>query len=385
MRKRMIIMIIALIVVFGGIFGWKAFVNFQIDKFLANRKAPPVTVATAQVEKDSWTPSLTSTGSLHAIQGVDVTTEVPGTVAKIAFESGQRVKQGDLLIALDASTEKAELEGLRAQGELARQTLERKRNLRKRGVGSQADLDEAQATRQERVATARAKQAVIDKKTISAPFAGTVGLRLVDQGQYLAPGTPIVTLQALDPIYLDFSLPQQQLHQVREGQTVRLKLQGQQDEVVEGAIIAISPKVEAATRSFSVRAQIDNADRRLRPGMFGQVKVVLEQSREVLTVPQTAISYNPYGDTVFRVEHEPEDRENSNEQDESSEAKPVARRVNVRLGETRGDLVQVLSGIEAGDEVVVAGQLKLRGGDKLIIDNDVMPQSKRDPEPIENY
>lgn len=394
MRKRMIIMIIALIVVFGGIFGWKAFVNFQIDKFLANRQAPPVTVATDKVKKDSWTPALTSTGSLRAIQGVDVTTEVPGTVAKIAFESGQDVSEGDLLIALDASTEKAELEGLRAQGELARQTLERKRNLSKRGVGSKADLDQAQATRQERVASAQAKQAMINKKTIRAPFAGTVGLRMVDQGQYLAPGTAVVTLQALDPIYLDFSLPQQQLHQVRTGQTVSLNLQGQQDEQVEGKIIAISPKIEAGTRSFSVRAQIENAERHLRPGMFGQVSVVLNESRDVLTVPQTAISYNPYGDTVFRVVHESEQQQNNEESEnksepgpkpEDGEAKPIARRVNVRLGKTRGDLVQVLSGIEAGDEVVVAGQLKLRGGDKLIIDNSIVPQSKRDPEPIQNY
>lgn len=378
MRKRMIILIICLVVVFGGIFGWKAFVSYQISQFLAHRKAPPVTVATMHAKQAQWTPRLSSTGSLRAIQGVDITTEVPGKVVKIEFESGQKVAKGDLLVALDTNTEKAQLAGLRAQAELSRLTRQRKSKLRKRGVGSQASLDEAAASYKNSLAAARAKQAEIDKKTIAAPFDGTVGLRQVDQGEYLAPGTTIVTLQALDPIYLDFSLPQQQLEKVHTGQTAILYLDGSKKDAARGEIIAISPKVEVGSRSFSVRAQLDNKNHRLRPGMFGRVEVILDKSHSVLTLPQTAISYNPYGDTVFKV---------VKQESKGQDGKPVlhAKRVNVRTGQTRGDQIQILSGLEPDDEVVVAGQLKLRGGDVVEIDNSILPQNKADPGDIENY
>lgn len=376
MRKRMIIMIVCLVVVFGGIFGYKAFVNYQIGKALANRQQPAVTVATAIAQKSSWTPALHATGSLRAIQGVDVTTEVPGTVAEIAFESGQRVDKGELLLALDASTEKAELAGLRAQSELALQTLERKRALRKRGVGSQADLDQAQAEYENARAAIGAKRALIDKKVLEAPFSGTVGLRQVDLGQYLAPGTLVVTLQALDPIYLDFRLPQQQLAKVHAGQTVELRIQGLEPDVFTGQIVAISPRVEVGTRSFDVRAQLANEDEKLRPGMFGSLRVVLDQSQQVVTVRQTAISYNPYGDTVFKVVQETPEG--------GGEPRKVVRRVNVRTGETRADQVQVLEGVEPGDEVVIAGQLKLTGGDPVTVDNSIVPENKAELEDVEN-
>lgn len=390
MRKRMIILIICLIVVFGGIFGWKAFVSYKISQFLAHRTAPPVTVATTHAQKAQWTPRLASTGSLRAVQGVDITTEVAGKVVKIAFKSGQNVAKGDLLVALDTDIEKAQLAGLRAQLELNRLTEQRKSKLHKRGVGSQASLDEAAASYKNSRAGVRAKQAEIDKKTITAPFAGTLGLRHADEGEYLAPGTPIVTLQALDPIYLDFSLPQQDLEKIHTGQTVSLYLDALEDSPVQGKITAISPKVDAGSRSFSVRAQLNNKDQRLRPGMFGRVDVVLDQSNDVLTLPQTAISYNPYGDTVFKVvkqeaksSHEKSDQKS----DQKSDNKPtlIAKRINVRTGETRGDQVQILSGLKPGDEVVVAGQLKLRGGDVINIDNSILPQDKADPAPVENY
>ena len=297
-------------------------------------------------------------------------------MAEIAFESGQQIAQGDLLIALDASTEKAELAGMRAQTELARQTLKRKRSLRKRGVGSQAELDQAQAEFDNAQAAVAAKRAVINKKTIKAPFAGTVGLRQVDLGEYLAPGTAIVTLQTLTPIYLDFSLPQQRLSKVSQGQSVELTVQGLEPDTFEGKVVAISPKVEVGTRSFSVRAQLPNADAALRPGMFGSVRVVLDDSQEMVTVPQTAISYNPYGDTVFKVvEEKPEG---------GGEARLIAKRVNVRTGETRADQIQVLQGVDAGDEVVVAGQLKLTGGNPVKVDNKIRPENKAELGDVEN-
>ena len=385
MLKRMIIMLICLAVVFGGIFGWKAFVNSKIAESLANRQAPTVTVASAVAEKQTWTPALQATGSLRAIQGVDVTTEVPGTVADIAFESGQRINKGDLLVALDASTEKAELAGMRAQASLAKQTLNRKRNLRQRGVGSQADLDQAQAEYDNAQAAITAKRAVINKKTITAPFSGTVGLRQVDLGQYLAPGTPIVTLQKLHPIYLDFSLPQQQLPKVNPGQSVELRVEGLERDSYPGKIVAISPKVEAGTRSFSIRAQVDNEDASLRPGMFGSVRVVLRDSFEAITVPQTAISYNPYGDTVFKiVEEEAKDADGKNANGENNEPRRIAKRVNVRTGQTRADQVQILEGINVGDEVVVAGQLKLSGGNPVKVDNSIVPANKSELGDVEN-
>lgn len=375
MRIRMTLMIVALILVFGGIFGYKAFVSYQIDQFLANRKAPTVTVAAVEAETARWTPTLTATGSLRAVQGVDVTTEVPGTVAEIAFESGQQVAQGDLLVALDASTEQAELKGLQARSELARQTLERKRSLRGRDLGSEADVDQAQAEYDNAVAGAEAKRAVIAKKTIKAPFAGTVGLRQVDLGQYLAPGTPVVTLQSLDPIYLDFSLPQQQLDKVETGQTVRLRIDGLADSPFSGEVVAISPKVESGTRSFGIRAELGNPEGRLRPGMFGSVELRLEGSHEVVTLPQTAITYNPYGDTVFKiVEQEAED---------GGKVK-VAKRVSVRTGERRADQVQIVTGVEPGEQVVAAGQLKLSGGDRVEIDNSIVPESKAELGDVEN-
>lgn len=375
MTKRMTIMVLVLLVVFGGIFGWKAFVNMKTQEFLSNMKAPPVTVATMVAEQSEWQPYLSATGSLRAVQGVDVTAEVPGTVTKLEFDSGESVEKGDKLLVLDTSTETAELRGLRAQAELARQTLKRKRELRERRVGSQSELDQAQAQYDNARAGAAAKQAVIEKKTIRAPFAGELGLRQVDLGQYLEPGTPIVTLQALDPIYLDFTLPQQQFDKASVGQPVAFRIEGFEGDF-SGEVLAISPKVEAGTRSFQLRAQLDNPGKRLKPGMFGRVEIMQADIRNVITLPQTAIAFNPYGDTVFKVVEETSE--------EGGEPVKRSMRVNVRTGETRGDQVQILSGIEAGDQVVVAGQLKLRGGDQLIIDNEVLPQNQADPGMVEN-
>lgn len=382
MKKRMFIMAAALLLVFGGIFGWKAFIGFQIEKALSNREPPPVTVATTQAERKVWQSKLQATGSLQSVRGVDVTTEVAGKVAAIEFESGQAAKQGDVLIRLDSQVDRAELQGLQADAEEARLNLERKQELVDRELGSQASLDTARAQYQRARAAVRSKQVLINKKTIEAPFDGVLGIRQVDLGEYLAPGTAVVPLQTLDPIYLDFSLPQQQFDKVREGQTVRLVLEGVRNQALDdegftGTIIAISPKVESGTRSFGLRAQVENPNRRLRPGMFGRVEVILDDSREVITLPQTAITYNPYGNTVFKVVEE--NAEGSEE--------PVlrAKRVNVRTGETRADQVQILAGLEPGEEVVVAGQLKLRGGDRINVDNSVVPESKAELEDVQNY
>lgn len=376
MTKRMIVMIVVLIVVLGGLFGYRAFVNMKIDEFLAARKPPPVTVSTRVVQPRTWTPSLEATGSLRAVRGVQIPSEVGGTVVSIDFESGARVEQGDRLVALDTSVEEAQLASLRAQLELARQTLERKQALRERGLGTEADLDQAQATFRRFQAEIAVVKATIDKKRIEAPFAGKLGLRLVDLGQYLAPGAPIVTLQALDPMLLDFDLPQGALANISVGQRVELTTDAYPDRVFEGRILAISPQVSEATRSFGVRATLHNPDELLRPGMFGEVRVELDAAREVLTLPQTAISYNPYGDYVYVVEKV---------QNESGESTLVAAQINVRTGETRGDQVQIVEGLEAGAEVVIIGHHKLYNNAVVNVDNERVPKVQAHPQNVENY
>lgn len=385
MRKRMILMIVALVVVLGGIFGYKAFVSYKIDQALANRKPPAVTVSTQTVERAAWTPRIRSNGSLRAVQGVQVTSELGGTVAEIDFESGEKVAEGDLLLALDTSVERAQLEGRRADRKLAEQTLTRKQSLRERDLGSQAELDEARARYDSAKAAIASIRATIDKKRIEAPFDGTIGIRKVDLGQYMAPGTEIATLQALDPMYLDFDLPQATFERVHEGQAVSLTVDAYPDRTFEGEITAIDPLVDDGTRTYGVRATLDNPETRLRPGMFGQVTVNLAGSREVTTVPRTAITYNPYGDFIYVVTPK-DDGDNGGQSESDSEGETlVVERRNVRTGETRGDQVQIRKGLEVGERIVIAGNHKLSPGARIEIDNSQVPDVEGNPANVENY
>lgn len=370
MRKRMLIMVVVLVAVFGGVFGYKAFVGYQVDRFLANRQAPPVTVGTAELETSLWQDELQVTGELRAGRGVEVTTEAAGIVREIDFESGRTVAEGDLLVALDTDADRAELEGLRADARLAEITLQRKKRLRGRDLGSAAEFDEARARYRSAAAAVKAKEAVIAKKTIRAPFGGRLGIRLVDLGQYLEPGTPVVTLQDLDPIYVDFEVPQKRVAQLEPGRRLVLEVAGY-DDVFEGTIEAVSPKLERATRGFTARARIDNEDGRLRPGMYGDVRIEIGEPRPYLTVRQAAISYQPYGDTVWVVAGE--------------DGQPVAERRTVRTGDTRGDQVQILDGVEEGERVIVSGHHKLRAGSRLKIDNSNLPPNEAEPGAVENY
>lgn len=377
MVKRLIIVVLALVVVFGGIFGWKAFVRYKIAQAMAARKPPPVTVSAVEAQILTWQPKILSVGSVRAVQGINVTSAVAGKIRAIAFKSGGRVQKGDVLVRLEASVDKAQLRSLKAQLELARIDLNRIKKLVARDAVSESKLDKARARYQRLQAEVAAQQALIAKKTIVAPFTGMLGIRLIDLGEYVAPGDDIVTLQALEPIHVDFSLPQERLPQLEPGLTVRVTTAAYPNRTFTGKITAINSKVEEATRNVRVQATVDNSQRLLMPGMFVDVAVLLPVTKKVVTLPQTAITYNPYGDSVFIVQPPEEGGE---------QALPTVTRVFVKTGETRGNQVQILKGVEPGQRVVTAGQLKLREGARVRIDNEITPgnyPSRKPAEPLE--
>jgi len=369
MFKRMVLMLLGVGVVFGAVFGWKAFVAHERDKFMAQMKPPPAAVATATAAAEQWTPTLDAVATLAAVQGVDVTSEVGGLVDSIKFESGDEVQSGDLLVHLDTSADQAELRGLQAKAELARIDYNRNKKLIKSRNISRADLDKSRSTLDNALAQVDKQKALIAKKSIRAPFAGRLGIRKVDLGEYISPGTAVVTLQALNPIYADFSLPQQELSRLSKGQTVKLTVDTYPGKSFSGTITAINPKVDQATRSVQVQATLRNDDGRLRPGMFAQAAVQLPTQHNVVTVPQTAVSYNPYGDSIYIVQ-KPEGK-----------GPATVKRVFVKTGATRGDQVAVVQGVKAGQEVVTAGQMKLHDGSAITINNSITPSNKPSPTP----
>ena len=365
MIKRLLIVLVLLALVFGGIFGWKYY-SMQQMAAQASHGQPAATVASATVRQEQWEPTLYAIGNLTAIQGVDVANEVAGIVDSVNFESGQQVKKGDVLVKLDDRTDRAELQGLVAQRRLAEVQFDRLKKLLAQKSTSKSQYDEAQAQLQSAQAQVDAKRTVIDKKSLSAPFSGQVGIRKVDVGQYLPPGTAVVTLQALDSLYVDFSLPERDIAQVSPGQAVKVTVQAYPNREFTGKISAISPKVESGTRSLQLRATVPNSDKLLRPGMFANVHVQLPTRNSVLTVPRTAITYNPYGDSVFLIV----------EQD----GKKVVQRRQVETGEVREGQVEISKGLKAGDVVVRAGQVKLRNGQPVTIDNSVELKPKQGDE-----
>jgi membrane fusion protein (multidrug efflux system) len=361
MIKRLVIVVLALGILFGGIFGWKAFVGYQMRKAIASAKPPAVVVSSARVEEARWQASVTSVGSLRANQGVEVSAEVAGTVAAIAFESGGRIAAGELLVQLDASKEEADLRSLEAQLELARLDYERARSLLRNTAVSQSQLDRAKSVLDSLAAQVDAQRATIAKKAIRAPFQGELGIRQIDLGQYLSAGSEIVTLQSLDPILVDFTVPERHLPALAVGQQVQIEVAAFPGKPFVGAVTAISPKVDEETRNVPLRATFANADGRLRPGMFARVAVLTGGLDRVLTLPRSAISFFPYGDSVFVIQGEGEDL--------------VVERRQVTTGRIREGRVEIVEGLSAGDHVVSAGQLKLRSGQQIRIDNSVVPPS----------
>lgn len=334
---------------------------------------PPTVVTAAEVKKDVWGESLSAPGSLEAVQGVTVAAETAGKVAKIAFEAGASVKAGDVLVQLDTTTEEAQLRAAEATAALARANLARARELRNSGTNSPAELDAADAQARQADAQAEGLRAIIAKKSIKAPFSGRLGLRLVNLGQILREGDAITTLQTLDPIFVNFALPQQRVAQVQPGAVVRVTSDAAPGATFEGKIHALSPEVDVTTRSVRAQATIANAGEKLRPGMYASVEVVLPTQNEVLAIPVTAVLYAPYGDTVFVIE----EKAGAN----GGQSQLVIRQQFVRLGVSRGDFVSVVDGLKPGDRIVTTGAFKLRPGMAVTVDNKLAPATSLAPKP----
>ena len=371
-RKVLLAVFIVLLVV-GGLAGVKA---LQIKKLIASGKSfapPPECVSAAVAREDKWQDTLTAIGSITAVQGVIVTPDIPGIAREIAFESGAVVTNGALLVRLDTSSEEAQLRALEAQEELGRLNLARERNLRTQNMVSQSELDTAEATLKQSQGNADAIRAAIQKKTIRAPFGGRLGLRLVNLGQYLDTGKPIVSLQSLTPVYAEFSLPQQELARIKTGMKVRVTTDAYPGRQFDGALTAINPDLDQHTRSVGLQATFDNPEQLLRPGMFARVEVLLPEEQAVLVIPATSVLSAPYGDSVYVIEPKP------GKEDRKPEL--AVRQQFIRTGRARGDFVSVESGLKPGDRIVSAGIFKLRNGMSVIENNDLTPKSDVAPRP----
>ena len=356
MTKRMLLVLLVLGLMLGAMFGWKSYQGRQMAA-LAKMPPPPATVAAAEVQVETWQHYLQAVGSLVASQGILVTTEVAGKVSEIHFESGQQVETGTLLLQLDESIDRAELEGILAERRLAELQLKRREKLVEKKTLSRSDYDEARLRLDNATAQQDTKQAQIDKKRITAPFSGLLGIRQVDLGEYLQPGAAIVPLQALDPLYVDYSLPERHFDLISVGQAVELEVQAFDGEIFTGRISALNPGIDPGTRSLRIRATLDNPQSRLRPGMFAEVRTVLPQRPDVLTLPRTAITYNPYGDSVFVIQQ--------------GDTAPSVQRRQVVTGSVRNGRVEIVHGLDAGERVVIAGQVKLRNGQAVVVDNSI--------------
>jgi membrane fusion protein (multidrug efflux system) len=374
-RKLWVAVIVGVLAVVGVLVGVKA---GQIGKMIQAGKSftpPPEAVTTARVEATTWLPSRAAIGTLVAVRGVTLGAEIPGTIREIHFDSGQSVRQGAVLVKLDTSAEEAQLDAAQADAKLARDNLDRALDLRKGEANTPADLDASQTRSKQASATVATLQATIAKKVIRAPFDGRIAIRQVELGQVVSSGTPIASLQSVSPIHAEFWLPQQALADLQVGQKVRMTTDTFPGQVWEGTLSTVNTEVDVATRNVRVRATFPNPDGRLRPGMFANVEVLGGAVRPVLVIPATAALFAPYGDSVFVLEEK---------KDAAGKPAPVAVQKFVRLGERRGDLVAVESGLKEGDVVVSSGAFKLRSGGAVMVRNELAPKIELSPRPTDN-
>jgi membrane fusion protein, multidrug efflux system len=373
MIKPIVIMMVAAVLILGAIFGMQRVFGGMFKKNMAAAAAAPQTVSTIEAATSEWRPFIQSTGTLRAVRGADLSAQASGVVDEIAFDSGNEVPLGKVLLRLKPNDDYAKLQQLQAAAELADQTYKRDQEQFAAQAISQANIDTDVSTLKSARAQVAAQQALIDEKIVKAPFAGRLGIRQVDIGQYLTSGTTVVTLQALDPILIDFYVPQQALAQMKIGQPVSATVDTYAQESFSGAIEAINSKVDPSSRNVQVRANLHNPDKRLVPGMFANVRIQYGEKNDQITLPQTVVTYNPFGDTVFVVE--------KNGADDKGNSRLTVQQRFVKLGATRGDQVAILSGIKAGEVVVSAGQMKLRNGVAVAINNDVVPTNSPNPNP----
>lgn len=370
-RRRLIIIGVSLLILASGIIGFNLFKAHMIAQVLAQNASPRQTIATATVKYDDWQPQISAVGTLRAVRGVDVTTEVAGLVRSVNFHSGQDVQGGATLLQLNADPDVAQQNALAAAADLAAVVYRRDQLQFQAQAISQAQLDSDAADLKNRRAQVAAQAALVAKKTLRAPFAGALGITTLNPGQYLNPGDKVVTLQQLDPILADFRLPQQALSRIAVGQPVTLTTDTWPGLTFAGHVTAVNPLVDSATRNVQIEATVDNHARQLFPGMFGHLKVDAGRPVRALTLPQSAVTYNPYGATVFLVVSD-------------NKGGQTVKQNFVTVGETRGDQVQALAGVKEGDVVVTAGQLKIKNGTPVTIDNSHLPSDDPNPTPQEH-
>ena len=410
--KRMIIMVVIVGLLLAALIGWNVMGKIMGAKFAANQPVQSQTVSSTIAGDQKWQPEQSSVGSLRAVQGADLAFDVGGIVSKIGVASGQQVKKGDLLVELNADEFVAQQRQLEANAALLKTTLARsKQQLGYKGI-SQAAYDSAAADVKAAQAGINQQRALVAKRQLRAPFDGRIGIVTLTAGSYINAGTAVVTLQQLDPIYVDFNIPQSGLDQIKVGQKLTLAVDGFTDQKFDGEVTAISPKLDTSTRNAQVEARVPNSDEKLKPGMFANVSIQIGDEKSYLTLPQAAITFNPYGETVFLViqpgadlpgqdasqssdakpaNDEPvanaDDKGNAKskpaDNGKNNSDKPIAQSVFVTPGDKRGDQIAVLTGIKAGDEVVTSGQLKIKNGTPLIIDNSTTPPNEAAPTPQE--
>lgn len=371
MIKRMIIMLVGVGIVLGGFFLYQHLKAEGIKSFMATMANPPQTVSTTTAAQQDWQTHLSAVGNLRAVNGSDLSLEVGGIVDEIDFKSGDDVQAGTVLLRLRSVDDLAKLRALQASADLAQVNYERDARQLKVQAISQATVDSDKFNLKNAIAQVEQQKALLDEKTLRAPFAGHLGIRQVDLGQYLNAGTTVVTLQALDPIFLDFYLPQQSLDQIKLEQPVAATVDTYPGQKFTGTIAAINPLVDTNSRNVQVRASIANPDHRLLPGMFANVTIDIGQPQQFVTLPQTAVTYNPFGSTVFLVK-------------QNSAGGQTVEQSFVTTGATRGDQVAVLTGVKTGDTVVTSGQIKLRNGSPVKIDNAVQPADLANPPPTDH-
>lgn len=376
MKKRMMIMLAIVGTAFALLVGYKMFGAYMMNKWLAGNGVPPATVSTMVAGYQQWQPQIRSVGTLRAKNGVDMVGEVAGTVQALHFKSGDKVKAGELLIELDADEEQAQLDAALAAAALARSNYERDKAQFKVKAVSQAQLDADEAALKVNQAEAARLRAVVNKMHIRAPFSGRLGVSALSPGQYVRVGEVLVSLQASNPILIDFNVPQRQISEITVGQRVLLGSDAFEGREFAGEVSAIDSRVNANTRNVRIEAKVDNPDGELLPGMYAEVRVQVGEPLRLLTLPQTAVAYNAYGSTVFLAR-------SAESSAEAESAKPLAEQVFIKTGMKRGDQVAVLSGVSEGDVVVTSGQMKLKNGTPLITNNSHPPAFEADPEPQE--